>query len=482
MQGSVFQKLVYCVTYCYFVIPMDIFQELSKNPNLQAVPEPQIQWLIDHAKIVTLQPGDYLFKKEDTIEQLFIVLEGRLQVFFMQGKQMVEYGYNEKGHIGGLLPYSRMRIATGSGKAVEPTCLLLLNREYFPEMIQTQYELCETLVHLMLNRVRDFTKFQQQNEKMISLGKLSAGLAHELNNPAAAVIRSASALKKHLGNVPDKFKEVISMRLTSEQVDRVNDMLSVKIKAGALNNIPLMEKTFREDDLADWMEAHGMEDVYEIAEIFVEYGIATEDLDFVNAEVSDQYLAPVLAWLSNVLTTEKMVSEIAEASNRIASLVKAIKEYSHMDGGADKKKIVLREGIQSTLTILQHKLKSKNIAIQLDIPDTLPQVNVSPGEINQVWTNLIDNAIDAAPEGGVLQIAASQDRDFVITKIIDNGSGIPEEVLGQIFDPFFTTKEVGKGTGLGLEIVQNIIRQHNGKVTVSSKPGLTEFSVCLPIG
>lgn len=224
-----------------------------------------------------------------------------------------------------------------------------------------------------------------------------------------------------------------------------------------------------------------MEAVYEMAETFTEYGITTDDLDFVNAEVSDEFTEPVLQWLENVLTTERMVNEIQEASNRIANLINAVKSYSHMDGGGDKQRIALREGIQSTLTMLHFKLKTKHINVTVAAPNDLPKVNANPGELNQVWTNLIDNAIDALSDGGQLRIEARHEREFVITDIIDNGSGIPEDMVNMVFDPFFTTKEVGKGTGLGLDIVQRIIHQHNGKVSVESKPGHTVFSVCLPV-
>ena len=232
---------------------------------------------------------------------------------------------------------------------------------------------------------------------------------------------------------------------------------------------------------ADWLDDHGVPNAYEMAEVFVEYGITTDDLDCVNQEASDKYLLLMLKWICNVLNTEKMVGEISEASQRIGRLINAIKEYSHMDGGANKKKISLREGIQSTLTILQHKLKSKHIEVKLDIPEELPKIMLNPGEINQVWTNVIDNAIDAMPDKGVLQIKAERKHEFLLTHIIDNGGGIAPEIMDLIFDPFFTTKEVGKGTGLGLEIVQTIVKQHNGKIQVKSQPGHTEFTICLPI-
>ncbi|MPR34089.1 cyclic nucleotide-binding domain-containing protein [Cytophagaceae bacterium SJW1-29] len=459
---------------------MDILQELRQNESLTSVPESELQWLVDHSEIVTLEEGEYLYKKGDPVDHLLIVLAGRLRMFIDRNGQHRELGFNEVGYIGGLLPYSRMKTGAASGVAVEKTTALRLPRAEFREMISSQYQLVESFVHLMLDRTRDYTKLDQQNEKMISLGKLSAGLAHELNNPAAAVVRSASALKKHLGFVPEKFKSVISIQATGAQVDRVNEILGDVLKRGT-PDLTLIEKSALEDDLYDWLEEHEVDNGFEIAECFAEYGVTTDDLEGVSKQVLAKDLSAVLDWLNNVLTTEKMVNEIAEASERIGNLVKSIKDYSHMDGGADKKMVVLRDGVESTLRILQHKLKTKHIKVQLDIPDSLPKVCMSPGEMNQVWTNLIDNAIDALPEAGEIRIESEQDREFVITKVIDNGSGIPQDVIDQIFDPFFTTKEIGKGSGLGLEIAQNIIKRHRGQIKVSSKPGHTEFNVCLPI-
>lgn len=221
---------------------VSIIDQLSHNETLQTVPVEQLQWLVDHSEIRNLQAGDYLFRSGEPTDHLLVILEGCIQMFMMQGNQQRDHGHIGKDDIGGVLPYSRMSVATANGMATEPTTALMLHRDQFPEMIQTQHELTENLVHRMLNRVRDFTRFQQQNEKMISLGKLSAGLSHELNNPAAAIVRGASALKKHLSNVPEKFKQVISMRLTSAQVDLVNDLLFAKLKNGVENDLPMMEK------------------------------------------------------------------------------------------------------------------------------------------------------------------------------------------------------------------------------------------------
>ncbi len=459
---------------------MNILQELKGNESLSSVPESELQWLVENSEIIEAKEGDYLYQNGDPVDYLMIVIAGRMRMFVNRNGQHRELGFNEKGYIGGLLPYSRMKIGAASAVALEKTTVLRLHRSKFRTMIETQHELVENLVHLMLDRIRTFTKLDQQNEKMISLGKLSAGLAHELNNPAAAVVRSASALKKHLGFVPEKFKQVISIESDEARVDRVNEILAAVLQRGTPDQT-LMERSGLEDELTDWLEDHEVEDSFEIAESFAEYGVKVEELDDIGEVVLPKDLTAVLTWINSVLTTEKMVDEIAEASQRIGDLVKSIKEYSHMDGGADKKMIVLRDGVESTLRILQHKIKANHIKVDVDMPDDLPKVCVSPGEMNQVWTNLIDNAIDALPEAGEIRIESRQDREFVITKVIDNGSGIPAEVLEQIFDPFFTTKEIGKGSGLGLEIAQNIVKRHNGQIKVNSRPGHTEFNVCLPI-
>lgn len=460
---------------------MDIVQELITNENLKSVPEPQLRWLAEQGELIHLQDGDYLFKKDDSVDHLWIVLEGRVRLYHVQNNEQRLLEDNEKGYIGGLLPYSRLKTATGNAMAVGDTTLLRLHRSQFREMIETQDELVEVLVHLMLNRVRNFTKVQQQNEKMISLGKLSAGLAHELNNPASAVVRSATALKKQLGIVPEKLKALMAVQMTSEQVDQLSTVLLDKLSGTDQPPLSLMEKSAREDALADWLEERGVDNSFEIAETLVDYHFTTDDLDLIGTSVSEQSLTPVLDWVTNVLASTRLVEEIAESSERIANLVGSIKEYSHMDGGGDKKKVSLRDGLESTLRILQHKLKSKGISVQLNLPPELPELCVRPGELNQVWTNLIDNAIDASPEGGQISVDAVQDREFVTVHVIDQGSGIPEDITHMIFDPFFTTKEIGKGSGLGLEIVQTIVQQHKGQVKVQSQPGRTEFSVCLPI-
>ncbi|MCB9235737.1 MAG: GHKL domain-containing protein [Bacteroidia bacterium] len=455
---------------------------LRKVESLENLPQESLQWILDHSEVVTIPAGGTVFSPNTEVLDMKIVLAGRIRNTFQQGSGEREVGITEAGNITGVLPYSRLKTAAGRGTAIDDVVFLSLPKSKFPDMIREQQPLVEALVHLMTNRVRTFTSYQQQNEKLLSLGKLSAGLAHELNNPASAVVRSASELKKHLTTTPESFKRVISMKLSDVQIDAVNDMLFSKAQLGKHAECSLMERTALVDDLLDWLEDHEVENADDAAEIFLEYGIGVEELEMVLDEVSGKFLSPVIGWLVNVFTTEKMVIEIQEAAQRISDLVQSIKTYSYMDHSQAKEKVSVHHGLNSTITMLTHKIRKNQVELSREYAANLPEISAFGGELNQVWTNLIDNALDAL-EGrkGKLTLQTRQDREFVLVNIIDNGPGIPEDVVQRIFDPFFTTKEIGKGTGLGLDVVLKIVQRHNGTIKVNSVPGNTNFEVCLPI-
>ncbi|MCZ8215713.1 MAG: HAMP domain-containing sensor histidine kinase, partial [Cyclobacteriaceae bacterium] len=245
----------------------------------------------------------------------------------------------------------------------------------------------------------------------------------------------------------------------------------------------LMQKTALEDELTDWLEKAGIDNPYDIVETFAEFSITTETLEQVKSWLRHEDVSPVMNWINQVLTTEKLVFDIEEASKRINALVTSIKGYTHMDQAAEKQVTDIHPGIRNTLTMLNHKLKKNNIKLVENFQQDLPKASIFVSEMNQVWTNLIDNAIDAmenAPEK-VLEIKTQLDRDLINVYIIDSGTGIPKEIQDKIFDPFFTTKAMGKGTGLGLEVVRQIINQHNGKIELTSNPGRTTFKICFPI-
>ena len=464
---------------------MTLLESLRQFPAFETVPDGQLQWLIDRSEEESLPAHHIVSNPGDTVDHLVMVLDGRIVVDNGQngaGDDIAQFGPRT---FMGVLPYSRLREARNRVIADVPSRVLRLHRDHLRELAQTHYELTEAFVQQMTTRVREYTRQTQQEDKMASLGRLSAGLAHELNNPVAAVVRSVDTLNQHMRATPEGFKAIMHLSLTDVQVDSVNGAFFGKVDqmgaAGSTGRPSLMERTALEDDVTDWLDDHGVDDSIDLAGPLVEFGFTTDDLDGILVQIGDENLAGVVGWLVNNLVIEKLVMDISEASKRISALVGSIKNYTHMDRGAGRERVSLAEGIQNTLVLLDHKLRSKHIAVSLNLPGDLPTVYGWPGELNQVWTNLIDNAIDALPDGGRLTVSSEPDREFVLTKLTDNGPGISADIQDKIFEPFFTTKEIGKGTGLGLDIVRGIVKHHNGSVNVESKPGQTVFSVCLPI-
>lgn len=458
-------------------------EELKAIPVLSEVPDEQLKWFINAGEIVTFEEGERVFEFGDPVSMTTVILEGRIRICAVQGGKLREIAVIREQGITGYLPFSRAKKTPGFGECVKKCRIFRVPSEKIKEATQLHYELTEALVHTMTSRIRDFTSLQQQNEKMFALGKLSAGLAHELNNPAAAISRGASSLNAQIQNLPAMFKAIVSLNMTPEKVDTINELLVTRANQTDRPVLSMMDKADREDDLADWLMDHEIKKL-EFAENLVDFDFKPEDLDHMNActPVSQQ-LEIVLAWVNNYLLASKMIADIKESSQRVSQLVTSVKNFTHMDRDGDKQLLDIHTGIRNTCTMLDYKLKKGNIKLVENFDLNLPQVKAMAGELNQVWTNVIDNAIDAMEVngGGALEIETKQDRQFVQITIKDNGPGIPEEIQSQIFDPFFTTKDMGKGTGLGLDVVTRIIRQHNGTVKVHSVPGNTEFVICFPI-
>jgi signal transduction histidine kinase len=456
---------------------------LKSFEALKNVPDSQLQWLIDICTPRHLNDGDQLTIQGRPIEGPHFLIKGHMVLYATLNGSRREIASSNGGEVTGYLPFSRASVATVTSQAKGDVELITFPSERIKEMITGQFELTQALVHVMSNRVRDFTTLQQQNEKMMALGKLSAGLAHELNNPASAIVRDSVSLLEHLKLEPASFKKVISIQMTGDQVDAVNEELFRLLAIKDWPRLSLKEKTKREDEVTNWLEDHNIENSYDIAENFVDFGFEVENLETFCSHIPTNYCSPVFNWISNQLTTERMVQDIQESSRRIADLVKSVKVFTHMDRGYEKQYADIHIGIRNTLTMLGYKVRKGNISVTEDFDDTLPEVKAMIGELNQVWTNLLDNALDAMESNGkgTLTIKTKRDREFVRVTITDDGPGIPADILPRIFDPFFTTKEVGKGTGMGLEVVMRIVRQHNGSIKVKSAPGKTEFLVCFPI-
>ena len=454
---------------------------LRSLKSLEEVPPAQLQWLLDNTQPLSVAAGETLFAKGEPMRFLYIVVSGKVNIYSPQGHNQITIVL-ETGDISGLLPFSRMKLATGSGIAAVATELLVLPAEQMRVLIQDHYELCEALVHIMISRVRSFTSLQQQNEKMMALGKLSAGLAHELNNPASAIVRDAHSLRRHLSIQPESFKAIMKVQMTSEEIDAVSEVLFNSL-ARERPALTLMERTDHEDEMVAWLDERGVNNSGILAESFTDIGFCVQDFKDFSAHIPTPSLGPVFKWVSDTITTDKMVGDIGEAAKRIETLIASIKSFTHMDRGQEAQYADIHTGIRNTLTMLGHKIRTGNVKVIEAFDTTLPQVKAMIGELNQVWTNLMDNALDAmeSRSGSELRITTLRDGNDVKVRIADNGPGIPEEMQHQIFDPFFTTKDIGKGTGLGLDMVQRIVQQHHGSVNLSSVPGSTIFTVCFPI-
>jgi len=447
------------------------------------VPEDQLQWFINNSEGREISDGEVLFKPGEDITGPHLIVEGSINYYMIQNGSRREYTTFSRGDITGYLPYSRGVKAKGYARAIGKLQLMSLPTVLVQEMIKNHFELTQALVHIMSNRVRDFTALQQQNEKMMALGKLSAGLAHELNNPASAIVRDSVSLKDHLKLNPTMFKDMVMIKINEQQVDALIKELFSVLSVNDHPHVTLKQRMALENEISDWFEEQGIENGYVIAESFADFNFTVIHLKACAEAISAESRSPVFNWISNLLVTERMVEDIELSSKRIADLISSIKNFTHMDRAQDKQFADIHIGIRNTLTMLGYKVRKNNIKIVEDYDQTLPPVKGLIGELNQVWTNLIDNAVDAMEINtkGTLTIKTEKDGEFVRVFITDDGPGIGPDTLPNIFDPFFTTKPMGKGTGMGLEVVQRIIHQHNGSVKVKSVPGQTEFMVCFPL-
>ena len=455
-----------------------MLDQLKAIPTLANVPDPQLEWLLQEGDITAYEEDDFLFKKGDSIDKMIVILEGEVEIKLQQGGHYKVLDSIASKEITGFLPYSRATSSLGVGQCTQYTRALILPKSRMREMTTQHYELTEALVHKMTSRTRELTKSNLQNGKLMALGKLSAGLAHELNNPASAMERNARELKEQLGQVPEKFKRLMSLKASEEEIEIINKILFDRL-ASPPPKLSLMERTDLEDDIGDAFQNWGVEKGYELAETFVDFGFSCDDIEAIY-EAGQKNFSSAIEWIENVLTTERLVNEIGESAKRIGAIVSSIKNYSHMDRSHEKQASDLEEGIRNTVTLLNHKVKAKQIEVDYDFDDDLIQPKVIVGEINQVWTNIIDNAIDALDKNGQIKIVGRNSKDRACIHIIDNGPGIPEENLSRIFEPFFTTKEIGKGSGLGLDISYRIVKQHFGNIKVFSGKEGTTFEITLP--
>jgi signal transduction histidine kinase len=457
--------------------------DLKKVIALSDLPDEHLKWILDHSEAVEYEDGELLGKTGEPIDWMFIIVEGRVDFYMDVNGRLVFYRYfmndTESGGMTGLLPYSRLKLSPGNSVASGKVRGLRFNKKYFQELERLNPELIQRLISYMTERAKAFATTQMQHEKVSALGNLAAGIAHELNNPASAINRISYDLANRLFLNIELTEKMLRQKINADHISHLRQKIESKDDAPK-NKLSALQRMKNEDKLMNWLEASGLPTDQVIVSTFIEAGFSGEDLETLS-NVSKEELSQILLWIENLLSSQRIIKDLAEASARISNLVGAIKSHVHMDRTNELLPTDIHKDIENTLTLLGYKLREKNISVKKSFCSDMIEIPVYVGELNQVWTNIIDNAIYAVNTGGEINIETTCDKKNVNVKIIDNGSGIPAEIQSRIFDPFFTTKKVGEGTGIGLDLVNRIIKRHKGEIKVYSKPGRTEFDICLPI-
>jgi signal transduction histidine kinase len=450
---------------------------LRRVPHFADLPDDQIAWFISQSQELHLKPGDNYSRQGDPADAMFVLLEGEFQ---WRGELAGETVVLERkaGEVTGILPFSRMKQFTLSGRATTDARVLRFPASLFPQLVQKMPELATRLVGLMSDRIRETTRFEQQRDRLAALGKLSAGLAHELNNPASAAKRATSQLRDILKRVRDASHELGRRDLTAAQKSEIEKLEASLVQTDAPPPDALTASDL-EDRLDSLLRSHGQSDLWQLAADLARKNFKPDLLEHLFATLDAGTARAALVRISSSVEIADLLNQIESSTLRISDLVSAIKEYTFMDQ-APVQNVDIVKTLETTLTILNHKLK-RGVAVKRDYQKTPLLVNTFGSELNQVWTNLIDNAIDAMSGQGELRVRTYREDDCVVVEIVDNGPGISPEVRPHIFEPFFTTKGVGEGTGLGLDTVQRIVKKHRGNIQVRSKPGDTSFQVRLPL-
>ena len=452
---------------------------LACHRTVGAAPREELTWLASHGNLRQLHPGQVLTAKGTRPVGLFVVLSGSFSMSVDRGagpRKIMEW---REGDVMGLLPYSRVSGPPGDSVAQESSEILEVHGDRIREMTASCHEVTAILVHAMVDRARAFTSSDLHDEKMVSLGKLSAGLAHELNNPAAAIERSATLLRERLEDNERATRALGTVELSQAQlaaVQAVREACVARREPGVRSPI---ERAEREDAVADWLADRGLD--IEIADALAETAVTFHQLDDLAQAIDGPALAAVLRWAASGCIVRSLASEIQEAAMRISGLVAAIKGFTHMDQAVVAGPVDLAQGLSNTVAVLGAKARARSATVVVQAEPALPLARGFAGELNQIWANLIDNALDAIADSGRVEVTAICEGGRVAVRVIDNGAGIPAEIRERIFDPFFTTKPMGHGTGLGLDIVRRLVRHNDGEISVQSQPGRTQFQVSLPL-
>ena len=453
-------------------------QDLRKSPLFQGLSDDELQTLMDNARPVSLPAGEALMKQGEPGDSAFVVLKGEFAIHKQSGQSLIKINVRSPGDVLGEMALLSQAPRSATVTAVTDCETLCISKDAFEKLLSTSSTAALAVLHWVMTRLTQNEALLHQQERMAALGTLSAGLAHELNNPAAAAQRSASELYKTLTKWQGLTHQIEAIAFKNNQTAWLNDLMKEAtrryespVKVEALEKIDLV------DQLQAWLEADGVESAWELAPALVNFGWNVESLEKLK-DNSSRHLA--IQWLGVGCAMMSLLSETREATERLSQIVRAVKSYTYLDQ-APLLEVDVHEGLESTLVILQHKLKH-GVTIKREYSVNLPRIEAYASELNQVWTNIMDNAIDALNGRGEIILRTYAEDNHVIVEIVDNGPGIPENIRSRIYEPFFTTKPPGKGTGLGLHISHDIVaNRHHGQLLVESQVGETRFKVVLPM-
>jgi signal transduction histidine kinase len=476
--------------------PEQIAAAIDHIGSLSGLPFEDRMWLATHAREVCVNAGEVLFEEGAAATHMVVILKGEIHVRRQHGGPMSLF-IGRAGQVTGLLPFSRMKSYGGQGYAISPVWALLISRDDFPEMLEAIPSMGQRSVTILLDRVREVTRIEQQAEKLAALGKLAGNLAHELNNPASAAQRAAATVLEAVqANRRNRFK-LVNLCLNQEQIHAIevweSKVLNRPLPMPEINQDPsALDFLKREEAIRVWLTQKGFTEVWEIAPELAEQGVNVADLDELGTVIGTNEIGISLQFFARYLRSSRAAETLVNSTARIFDLIDAVKDYSNMDR-APILEVDVPAGLDATLQMFQSRMN--HVKVERDYEPGLPRISAYSGELNQVWTALIENALDALGAGvpadrsssvgwideGTLRITCRMEADMLLVEIWDTGPGIPPEIQERIFEPFFTTKAPGHGLGLGLDYATRIVRKHRGHLSVKSEPGSTCFRVRLPI-
>jgi signal transduction histidine kinase len=450
---------------------VEVFHDLSDD---------DLCWIADRCEEVVLEPGEVFIHAGNKAEWMFIGLEGAWQIRRDGASADVPAFTFYPGDISGIIPFSRMTTIPGTGRALVASRLARFPAALFSELLHQIPVLEPRMVGLLTDRVRDFTRREQEYERFLALGKLSAGLAHELNNPVSAAQRSADELRRRLNVLRKSTIELVSAGGTADSFRALDAVRRAAAERPAPVGDPIA-RSAEEEALAVWLTACDVHEPWFNAGTFVAVGVTVDELTGAVAGLPQEACKSALAWLAAHVAADSLVREVSQATDRIADLLAAIKSYTQMDRPSDREAISVASALDTVLALFGERFTQKGVHVHREYAPDLPLVSVYVSEINRLWAVLLSNALDAVPQDGTITVRACRSTGSVLAEVVDNGPGVPVAIRDRIWEPFFTTKDVGQGSGLGLDIARRIVARHSGSIELHQMPGETVFAVRIPV-